>query len=51
MIKIEKWYVVLERNDGKVEHLYKDDLVSDIPFYMEQYIKEIEQSRNEEAVA
>lgn len=47
-MKIKKWYVVVERDDGKVERLYKEDLLSDMAFYMGQFIAEVEQSRNEE---
>ena len=48
MIKINRWYVVMERSDGKVEHLYNGDLPSFILDDMKQYIAEIEQSRNED---
>ena len=47
-IKINKWYVVIERNDGEIEHLYGGDLPSFMTYDMEQYMAEIEQSRNEE---
>ena len=50
-MKINKWYVAVERDDGKVERLYKEDLLSDMAFYMDQFIKEVEQSRNEEELA
>jgi len=50
MIKIKKWYVAVEYVDGDVEHLYGGDLPSFMTNDMEQYMAEIEQARNEEAV-
>ncbi len=44
---VKKWYVVMERSDGITEKLNGADLPNFIASDIQQYINEVEISRNE----
>ena len=47
-MKIKKWYVAVERDDGITEQLDSANLPSNVANFLEQYMVEVEQYRNEE---
>lgn len=46
-MKVKKWYVVMERDDGITEQLNVADLPNFIANDVQQYINEVETYRNE----
>lgn len=42
-MKINKWYVVAEQDDGTTKQLYSADLPSNVANFLEQYMGEVEQ--------
>jgi hypothetical protein len=49
-MKIKKWYIVMERNDGITEELKMAELPNFIAIDIQQYINEVEAHRNEFAL-
>jgi hypothetical protein len=42
-MKINRWYVVAEQDDGTTKQLYSADLPSNVVNFLEQYMGEVEQ--------
>lgn len=49
MRKAKDWYVVIEWYDGTTEKLIGYDFAPDVHGYLNQFVKEVEQHRNEES--
>jgi hypothetical protein len=48
MRKVKDWYVVVEWDDGTTEKLIGYDFAPDVHGYLNHFVKEVEQYRNEE---
>ena len=46
-MKIKKWYVVAELDDGTEKQLFNADLPSNVANFLEQYMGEVEQALTE----
>jgi hypothetical protein len=42
-MRINRWYVVAEQDDGTTKQLYSADLPSNVANFLEQYMGEVEQ--------
>lgn len=46
-MKITKWYVTVEQDDGDTRQLFSADLPSNVANFLEQYMGEVEQAITE----
>ena len=42
-MKIKRWYVMVEQDDGRSRQLFSADLPSNVAHFLEQYLDELEQ--------
>lgn len=47
MRKVKGWYAVVEWDDGTTEKLTGDDFAPDVQGYLNHFVSEVEQYRNE----